>query len=474
MKILSGLRIIPIIPLLVITTSLSDEMITYIEIVMKTKNTRGNTVNFQANSQTFRWNTDFLLTNDYQSANLSIDGDNLSCYYGFGFGEHPGEITLVYSIYTIEVTNPGKSAWFKVDAIGCPPLLNGDIYVTYDWETDTFYTGGNCRTYGTNPVNYQTIKMFNVPIGLQPTTPTNLSISYTAGTPVLRWDLSEPSSAATYRIYREISTNPGFVQIGAVAAGTCQWTDNNFSTPNAFARYKIRTVSGDGNLESPDFSNNVQTDIKPTTPTNLHYENANGHPRLSWNLSEPQEAATYEVWRKVCSNPPKYSVIVEDWRWVQSLPAGTNNWTDNDFQISGTVNQASYRVRAVSGDGHLYSPSFSNTVTIAGEFLPFDRQPAPAVSLKPNNPSLAIFPNPFNNTLKITIDSPTEPITEMVIFDLRGRAVRRWVSLANPHQIIATWDGSNDQNQPLTSGVYCLLVQTTRHRLFREKILFIK
>jgi len=214
--------------------------------------------------------------------------------------------------------------------------------------------------------------------------------------------------------------------------------------------------------------------FQPTTPTNLHYENANGHPRLSWNLSEPQEAATYEVWRKVCSNPPKYSVIVEDWRWVQSLPAGTNNWTDNDFQISGTVNQASYRVRAVSGDGHLYSPSFSNTVTIAGEFLPFDRQPAPAVSLKPNNPSLAIFPNPFNNTLKITIDSPTEPITEMVIFDLRGRAVRRWVSLANPHQVIATWDGSNDQNQPLTSGVYCLLVQTTRHRLFREKILFIK
>ena len=205
--------------------------------------------------------------------------------------------------------------------------------------------------------------------------------------------------------------------------------------------------------------------FQPTTPTNLHYENANGHPRLSWNLSEPQEAATYEVWRKVCSNPPKYSVIVEDWRWVQSLPAGTNNWTDNDFQISGTVNQASYRVRAVSGDGHLYSPSFSNTVTIAGEFLPFDRQPAPTVSLKPNNPSLAIFPNPFNSTLKITIDAPAEPITEMVICDLRSRAVRRWVSLANPHQVITTWDGRDEGSNYLQLGIYLMQMRNGKKSL---------
>ncbi len=150
---------------------------------------------------------------------------------------------------------------------------------------------------------------------------------------------------------------------------------------------------------------------------------------------------------------------------MQSLPAGTNNWTDNDFQISGTVNQASYRVRAVSGDGHLYSPSFSNTVTIAGEFLPFDRQPAPAVSLKPNNPSLAIFPNPFNNTLKITIDSPTEPITEMVIFDLRGRAVRRWVSLANPHQVITTWDGRDEGSNYLQLGIYLMQMRNGKKSL---------
>ncbi len=47
--------------------------------------------------------------------------------------------------------------------------------------------------------------------------------------------------------------------------------------------------------EIKQMGNPTSNRFQPTTPTNLHYENANGHPRLSWNLSEPQEAATYEV-----------------------------------------------------------------------------------------------------------------------------------------------------------------------------------
>ncbi len=41
--------------------------------------------------------------------------------------------------------------------------------------------------------------------------------------------------------------------------------------------------------------NPTRNRFQPTTLTNLHYENSSGHPHLIWNLSEPQEAATYEV-----------------------------------------------------------------------------------------------------------------------------------------------------------------------------------
>jgi len=121
-------------------------------------------------------------------------------------------------------------------------------------------------------------------------------------------------------------------------------------------------------------------------------------------------------------------VIVEDWRLVQSLPAGTNNWTDNEFQISGTVNQASYKVRAVSGDGNLYSHDFSNTVSIMGKFLTFDQQPAPttSVNLQRDLPAISITPNPFNNTIKITIIFP-EALPDLVaIYDITGRLVRQF------------------------------------------------
>jgi len=147
---------------------------------------------------------------------------------------------------------------------------------------------------------------------LQPTIPKNIFLSHYNGCPIINWDLSEPATTASYDIYREISSAPGYSLVASLPAGTVQWIDNNFNTGGASARYKIRAISGDGNLQSPDFSAIIETDIKPTTPSNLHCENNNGRPHLIWNLSEPPAAATYEVWRRVSSNPPKYLVVVED------------------------------------------------------------------------------------------------------------------------------------------------------------------
>lgn len=90
---------------------LSQEvLIKPIEIVIKTKNTNGNTINIQACSreETPRWDSNFYLTENFSIVNLTIIGDNLSCEYGFGFGNKYGENTLAYSIYTISIKNPGN------------------------------------------------------------------------------------------------------------------------------------------------------------------------------------------------------------------------------------------------------------------------------------------------------------------------------------------------------------------------------
>ncbi len=176
------------------------ELIPFVEIVMNTRNTGGNTVCFSANSQTYRWNAQFFLTTDYQTVNMTINGDILACYpeNSFGFGNHPGEITLAHSIYTILVVNPRKSAWFKIDAMGC--TFNRDIHITYDWLEDAFFIGGDCSSYGYEPINHQTVVMYCDPICFQPTTPTNLHYENANGHPRLSWNLSEPQEAATYEV----------------------------------------------------------------------------------------------------------------------------------------------------------------------------------------------------------------------------------------------------------------------------------
>jgi len=200
------------------------------------------------------------------------------------------------------------------------------------------------------------------------------------------------------------------------------WTCNtlyplcNFFIIDTFEILKFWELKG--------YQSNCQTCFQPITPTNLRYENHNGRPRLVWDLSALEEAATYEIWRRVSSNPPKYQVVVEDWRCIQSLPAGTTAWTDNEFQISGTTNRADYKIRAVSGDGHLFSPSFSNVVVITGTFLPFDKRPSAPVALEPARPSFSAFPNPFNRTISINLCAPTAEMTEITIYDLQGRTVK--------------------------------------------------
>ncbi|MFQ6613819.1 MAG: FlgD immunoglobulin-like domain containing protein, partial [Fidelibacterota bacterium] len=65
------------------------------------------------------------------------------------------------------------------------------------------------------------------------------------------------------------------------------------------------------------------------------------------------------------------------------------------------------------------------------------------------------FPNPFNGrtTIKYTLETPSQTILK--IFNLRGREVKSLVhSLQNFGRYSITWDGTNSNSVPVSSGVY--------------------
>jgi len=65
------------------------------------------------------------------------------------------------------------------------------------------------------------------------------------------------------------------------------------------------------------------------------------------------------------------------------------------------------------------------------------------------------YPNPFNPTTTIAFSLPLSGRTTLDIYNLKGQRVRQLLNANLPsgsHK--ATWDGSNDNNQPVSSGIY--------------------
>jgi hypothetical protein len=84
------------------------------------------------------------------------------------------------------------------------------------------------------------------------------------------------------------------------------------------------------------------------------------------------------------------------------------------------------------------------------------------------------YPNPFNPGTSITYDLPKQIDVKLEIFDLLGRHVRTLVEQTQPAGRYAiTWDGRNEQGQPVASGTFLYqlragnFVQTRRMALVR-------
>ena len=109
------------------------------------------------------------------------------------------------------------------------------------------------------------------------------------------------------------------------------------------------------------------------------------------------------------------------------------------------------------------SQSYSSGVNLADHnYIPSQFR------LRPN------FPNPFNPTTSITFDLPKNDNVVLEIFDLQGRHIVTLVNEqlnAGVHSV--TWNGRDQNDILVTSGIYLYTVKTSRFNAAR-KMAFVK
>ncbi|NQV19381.1 MAG: T9SS type A sorting domain-containing protein [Armatimonadetes bacterium] len=82
------------------------------------------------------------------------------------------------------------------------------------------------------------------------------------------------------------------------------------------------------------------------------------------------------------------------------------------------------------------------------------------------------FPNPFNPTTTISFSIPEEGHVEFTIYNIKGQRVKQLVSdqlSAGEHSVV--WDGRDDDNQPVGSGIYFYKLEAGNFQKVRKMIL---
>jgi len=84
------------------------------------------------------------------------------------------------------------------------------------------------------------------------------------------------------------------------------------------------------------------------------------------------------------------------------------------------------------------------------------------------------FPNPFNMSTTIRFSLPRAGFAELVVYNVMGQKVRSLISeFMTPGSHSIVWDGCDDQDNPVTTGVYFSRLQT-RNSSVSSRMMLVK
>jgi flagellar hook assembly protein FlgD len=96
----------------------------------------------------------------------------------------------------------------------------------------------------------------------------------------------------------------------------------------------------------------------------------------------------------------------------------------------------------------------------------------------PKEPLLQAYPNPFNATTNIQVRLPQGSVggeVTMKIYNMLGQVVKTFdvSQLSETKYNRVLWDGRNDHNAAVSSGVYYFVLTTTKGR-YTLKLMMVK
>ncbi|NQV17273.1 MAG: T9SS type A sorting domain-containing protein [Armatimonadetes bacterium] len=88
------------------------------------------------------------------------------------------------------------------------------------------------------------------------------------------------------------------------------------------------------------------------------------------------------------------------------------------------------------------------------------------------NPFLKNFPNPFNPETKIVFNLPEEGNVKLEIYNIKGQKIKQYSILNIQSSII--WDGTDNNNKPVSSGIYLYKLKVKGKTLAARKCILLK
>jgi len=89
---------------------------------------------------------------------------------------------------------------------------------------------------------------------------------------------------------------------------------------------------------------------------------------------------------------------------------------------------------------------------------------------------LTNYPNPFNPTTEISFTVKNTKDTKIEIYNLKGQQIRSYLINSSSHKPINSviWNGTNSQNNPVSSGIYYAVLKQNLTVLASHKMLLMK
>ncbi|UCH85312.1 MAG: T9SS type A sorting domain-containing protein [Candidatus Latescibacterota bacterium] len=176
---------------------------------------------------------------------------------------------------------------------------------------------------------------------------------------------------------------------------------------------------------------------QPSYPKNLTAAGNGGDVELSWDGNPEPDVDFYALYCDVIDGFTPTSS-----NFVMLIPG-----TDTTVTVTPPADTSYYRISAVDLDG--YAGGYSAATTSSNATAVGDPVARHRFQLRQN------VPNPFNPITRISYELGSRTEVTLTVYDVDGRLVKTLVNgTKGPGTFTATWEGKNDNGEPVASGVY--------------------